>query len=82
MTGLARTGHAKVHVIAGPGDIVPSWLAGATSIGLVESVSAPDGLAAGVTSALSGLGQLSVTERRVTTEVTAGGQGRSPDAFR
>jgi 4-hydroxy-3-methylbut-2-enyl diphosphate reductase len=76
MSGLARAGRAKVHVIASPGDIVPSWLAGATSIGLAESVSAPEGLAAGVTSALSGLGQLSVTERRVTTEVTSRSRSR------
>lgn len=70
ITGLARGGRAKVHVIAEPGDIVPSWLAGADAIGLADTVSAATGLASRVTSALSGLGQLSVTQRQVTTEVS------------
>ena len=71
MTGLARGGRAKVHLVAEPGQIVASWLAGITTIGLADTVSAKAGLAGEITAALSGLGQLSVTQRRVTTEITA-----------
>ena len=70
ITGLARGGRAKVHVVAEPGQIVASWLAGTTAIGLADTVSARAGLSGEITAALSGLGQLSVTRRRVTTEVT------------
>lgn len=73
ITGLARGHRAKVHVIAEPGDIVPAWLAGASAVGLADTVSATAGLAGQVTAALSGLGQLSVTERRVTTRVLTAG---------
>ncbi len=72
LTGLARGGRAKVHVISEPGQIAAAWLAGTTAIGLVETASARPGLAAEVTAALSGLGQLSVTRRQVSTEVTSG----------
>ena len=51
-------------------DIVPSWLAGAGSIGLAQSTVAPSALVGQVTEALSGLGPLSVTQRVVHTEVT------------
>ena len=70
LTGLARSSHAKANVIGAVTDIVPSWLAGAGSVGLVQSTAAPSGLAAQVTGALSGLGPLSVTQRVVHTEVT------------
>jgi 4-hydroxy-3-methylbut-2-enyl diphosphate reductase len=70
LTGLARSSHAKANVIGAVTDIVPSWLAGAGSVGLVQSTVAPPGLAAQVTEALSGLGPLSVTQRVVHTEVT------------
>jgi 4-hydroxy-3-methylbut-2-enyl diphosphate reductase len=70
LTGLARSSHAKANVIGAVTDIVPSWLAGAGSVGLVQSTVAPSGLAAQVTEALSGLGPLSVTQRVVHTEVT------------
>ncbi|HEY6279932.1 MAG TPA: 4-hydroxy-3-methylbut-2-enyl diphosphate reductase [Streptosporangiaceae bacterium] len=69
VTGLARACHAKAHVIGGAGQILPSWLAGAGAIGLAETLSARPGLADEVTAALSGLGPLSVTRRRVTTEI-------------
>ena len=75
LTGLARSSHAKANVIGAVTDIVPSWLAGAGSVGLVQSTVAPSGLAEQVTKALSGLGPLSVTQRVVHTEVT----GRSAD---
>lgn len=70
LTALARSSHAKANVIGAVTDIVPSWLAGAGSVGLAESTVAPPSLAAQVTEALSGLGPLSVTRRVVHTEVT------------
>jgi hypothetical protein len=48
---------------------MPSWLAGVGTIGLAETVSASPGLAGQVTTALSGLGPLSVTRRHVSTEI-------------
>jgi 4-hydroxy-3-methylbut-2-enyl diphosphate reductase IspH len=70
LAALARSSHAKANVIGAVTDIVPSWLAGAGSVGLAESTVAPPGLATQVTEALSGLGPLSVTRRVVHTEVT------------
>ena len=69
LAGLARAGRAKAHVIDDPGQIQPSWLAGVGTIGLAETVSARPRLAGQVTTALSGLGPLSVTRRRVSTEI-------------
>jgi 4-hydroxy-3-methylbut-2-enyl diphosphate reductase len=70
LTGLVRSSHAKANVVGDVTQIVPSWLAGTSAIGLAESTSAPASLAAQVTAALSGLGPLSVTRRVVSTEVT------------
>jgi 4-hydroxy-3-methylbut-2-enyl diphosphate reductase len=75
LTGLARGGRAKVHVVSEPGQVIPSWLAGTTAIGLAETASARPGLAGEVTTALSGLGQLSVTQRQVRTQIITAGQG-------
>ena len=69
LAGLARDGRAKTHVIDDAGQIEPSWLAGVGTIGLAEAVSSRPALAGQVTSALSGLGPLSVTRRRVSTEI-------------
>jgi 4-hydroxy-3-methylbut-2-enyl diphosphate reductase len=69
LTGLARAGHAKAYVVAGTGEIVPSWLAGVTTIGLAETVSARAGLAGEIATALAGLGPLSVTQRTVSTQI-------------
>jgi len=66
---LARDGGARTHVIARADDIAPALLSGAGIIGLAESTSASPGLSGQVTSALSGLGPLSATTRRVTTDV-------------
>jgi 4-hydroxy-3-methylbut-2-en-1-yl diphosphate reductase len=70
LLALARSSHAKANVVGAVTDIVASWLAGAGSVGLVQSTVAPPGLAGQVTEALSGLGPLSVTQRVVHTEVT------------
>jgi 4-hydroxy-3-methylbut-2-enyl diphosphate reductase len=75
LAGLARAGRAKAHVIDDAGQVEPSWLAGVGTIGLAETMSARPGLADRVTAALSGLGPLSVTRRRVTTEIL----GAHPD---
>lgn len=78
LTGLARSCHAKAHVVGDVTEIAASWLAGTSAIGLAESTSAGAGLAAQVTRALSGLGPLSVTRRQVTTEI----QGTRPPVKR
>jgi 4-hydroxy-3-methylbut-2-enyl diphosphate reductase len=75
LCGLARDRGTRAHVIEQAGDIAPAMLNGASAIGLAASTSAGPALARQVTEALSGLGPLSVTRRRVVTEVT----GR-PDA--
>ncbi len=67
--GIARDGGTRAHIVSEAGDIVPAMLAGAGVIGLAESTSARPALAGQVTEALSGLGPLSVTTRRVSTEV-------------
>jgi 4-hydroxy-3-methylbut-2-en-1-yl diphosphate reductase len=69
LAGLARSGHAKAHVIEDAGQIMPSWLAGVGTIGLAETVSTRHGLAGQVTTVLGGLGPLSIIRRRVTTEI-------------
>jgi 4-hydroxy-3-methylbut-2-en-1-yl diphosphate reductase len=75
LAGLARGSHARAHVIDHAGQIVPSWLAGVGTIGLAETISARPELAEQVTTALSGLGPLSVIRRRVSTEIL----GAHPD---
>jgi 4-hydroxy-3-methylbut-2-en-1-yl diphosphate reductase len=69
LSGLARDCGARAHVIGATGDVLPGMIAGAGAIGLAESTSAGPELAAQVTRALSGLGPLSVTSRRVSTDV-------------
>ena len=78
LTALARSNRAKANVIADVTEIIPSWLAGTSAIGLAESTAAAPGLAARVTEALSGLGPLSVTRRLVSTEVTSRAAITSP----
>jgi 4-hydroxy-3-methylbut-2-enyl diphosphate reductase IspH len=67
--GIARDGGTRAHIVGEAGGIIPSMLAGASVIGLAESTSARSALAGQVTEALSGLGPLSLTTRRVSTEV-------------
>lgn len=69
LSALARGCGTRTHVIARPADLAASVLSGAGIVGLAESHSASPALAGEVTTALSGLGPLSVTSRRVTTEV-------------
>ena len=68
IAGFARDGGTRAHVVSEVGDIVPSMLSGAAVIGLAPSTSARP--------ALAGLGLLSVTNRRVTTEIV-GAPGQS-----
>jgi 4-hydroxy-3-methylbut-2-enyl diphosphate reductase len=70
LSGLARDGGAKTQVIAAVGDLTPAMLAGVSAIGLAESTSAPSALAGQVTTALSGLGPLSVVRRQVSSQIT------------
>jgi 4-hydroxy-3-methylbut-2-en-1-yl diphosphate reductase len=69
ISGLARACGTRTHVIGEPGGITPAMLSGASAIGLAESTSARPALADEVTKALSGLGPLSVTSRRVSTDI-------------
>jgi 4-hydroxy-3-methylbut-2-enyl diphosphate reductase len=69
LCGLARDGGARTHVVGETGDILPAMLSGAGTVGVAESTSAGPDLAGQVTRALSGLGRLSVTSRRVSTDV-------------
>jgi 4-hydroxy-3-methylbut-2-en-1-yl diphosphate reductase len=69
ISGLARARGTRTHVIAEPSDITPAMLSGASAIGLAESTSAHPALAERVTGALSGLGPLSLTSRRVSTDI-------------
>jgi 4-hydroxy-3-methylbut-2-en-1-yl diphosphate reductase len=69
ISALARDCGVRTHIIGGASDVVPSMLSGASAIGLAESTSASPALAGRVTEALSGLGPLSVTSRRVSTDV-------------
>jgi 4-hydroxy-3-methylbut-2-en-1-yl diphosphate reductase len=69
LAGLARAAGAKVQPVAAAGDITPAMLASATTIGTVESTSAPAVLAAEIITALAGLGPLTVARRQVSTQV-------------
>jgi 4-hydroxy-3-methylbut-2-en-1-yl diphosphate reductase len=69
LSAIARNCGARTHVVGQAADVASSVLSGAGIVGLAESVSASPGLAAEVSNALSGLGPLSVTSRRVTTDV-------------
>jgi 4-hydroxy-3-methylbut-2-en-1-yl diphosphate reductase len=69
LSALARGRGTRTHVIRRPGDLAPPVLSGAGIVGLAESQSASSALASEVTMALSGLGPLSITSRRVSTEI-------------
>jgi 4-hydroxy-3-methylbut-2-en-1-yl diphosphate reductase len=71
----ARDAGVKVANIQAVSDITPAMLTGVTTIGAVESTSAPAVLAAEVIAALAGLGPLGVGRRQVSTNM-AGASGR------
>ncbi|MFI5931543.1 4-hydroxy-3-methylbut-2-enyl diphosphate reductase [Actinoplanes sp. NPDC051494] len=62
-----RTG-TPAHLIDGPTDIRPAWLATARTIGLTAGASAPPSMVDAVVSALGGLGPTTVEERETTRE--------------
>ncbi|HEU5419527.1 MAG TPA: 4-hydroxy-3-methylbut-2-enyl diphosphate reductase [Streptosporangiaceae bacterium] len=70
LSGLARDCGARAQVIAAVTDLTPAMLAGVSVIGMAESTSARAALATEVTTALSGLGSLSVVRRQVTSQIT------------
>ncbi len=72
---LARDAGTKVALIGDAADIKPAMLAPVRTIGVAESTSAAGGLAARVLDALSGLGRLTVAQRRLSTEKVAGALG-------
>jgi 4-hydroxy-3-methylbut-2-en-1-yl diphosphate reductase len=65
----ARDAGVKIANIQAVSDITPTMLAGVTTIGAVESTSAPAVLAAEVIAAVAGLGQLGVGRRQVSTNM-------------
>ena len=69
LSALARDRGARPHVVGQTADVLPAMLSGAYTIGMAESTSTRPDLAAQVTEALSGLGPLIVTSRRVSTDV-------------
>jgi 4-hydroxy-3-methylbut-2-enyl diphosphate reductase len=56
------------HLIDGAEDIQLGWLTGTSTIGLTAGASAPPAVVAEIISALSGLGEVTVSERTTTTE--------------
>jgi 4-hydroxy-3-methylbut-2-enyl diphosphate reductase len=56
------------HLIDGASDIQLDWLAGVSTIGLTAGASAPPAVVDEIIAALSGLGEVSVSERVTTTE--------------
>jgi 4-hydroxy-3-methylbut-2-enyl diphosphate reductase len=71
LLGLARAAGARTHVIAAVSDLTPAMLTGVAAIGLAESTSASAALAGQLTTALAGLGPLSVVRRQVTSHITS-----------
>jgi 4-hydroxy-3-methylbut-2-enyl diphosphate reductase len=69
LSGLSRACGTRTHVVGEAGDILSAMLTGAGTVGIAESTSASPDLAGQVTTALSGLGPLSVISRRVSSDV-------------
>ncbi|HWD07690.1 MAG TPA: 4-hydroxy-3-methylbut-2-enyl diphosphate reductase [Actinomycetota bacterium] len=63
----ARCG-VPAHLVDSADDLRPEWLSGVRVIGLTAGASAPPALVEQVIAALAELGQVTVTERPVTTE--------------
>jgi 4-hydroxy-3-methylbut-2-en-1-yl diphosphate reductase len=61
-------GGTPAHLIDGAEDIQLDWLAGVSTIGLTAGASAPPAVVEEIIAALSGLGEVSVSERVTTTE--------------
>ncbi len=72
ISGLARDAGTKVQVVSAASDITPATLNSVHTIGIAESTSAPVALAEQVITVLSGLGKLTVTTRRLHTEMASG----------
>ncbi len=71
LSGLARDCGARAQIIADVGDITPALLTGIGVLGVAESTTARPGLTELVIEALSGLGQLSIVRRQVSSDVTS-----------
>lgn len=72
LAGQAREAGARVQPIAAVSDITPAMLAGASTVGIVESLSATTALTAEAVAAISGLGRVTVARRQVSTELAGG----------
>lgn len=72
---LAAAEETQVHVIGDTAQVRPAWIAGAASIGIIPTTSAPPGLEHELLDLLSGLGPLSVARRRLVTDVLTSWHG-------
>jgi 4-hydroxy-3-methylbut-2-enyl diphosphate reductase len=64
----AQRAGTPAYLIDGPENIELGWLAGASVVGITAGASAPPAVVGQIIDALSGLGQVDVTERLVATE--------------
>ncbi|MBO0828236.1 MAG: 4-hydroxy-3-methylbut-2-enyl diphosphate reductase [Streptosporangiales bacterium] len=65
---VARRSGVAAHLVDGPDDVDPQWLAGVRTVGISAAASTPPELVDAVVAAIGGLGPVEVTERRTTTE--------------
>jgi 4-hydroxy-3-methylbut-2-en-1-yl diphosphate reductase len=64
----AERAGTRAYLVDGPEDIELGWLAGTSVVGVTAGASAPPAVVAQITQALSGLGQIEVSEEVVTAE--------------
>jgi 4-hydroxy-3-methylbut-2-en-1-yl diphosphate reductase len=76
LVAQARAAGARVQPLGTVFDVSPAMIEQVTTIGLIESTSAPAGLAAQVIAAIGGLGQLTVARRQVRTELPSTDQAQ------
>jgi 4-hydroxy-3-methylbut-2-en-1-yl diphosphate reductase len=69
LAAQARETGVKVQPVSAVADITPAMLTGVSTVGVVESTSAPAVLATEIIAALAGLGPLTVARRQVSTEI-------------
>jgi 4-hydroxy-3-methylbut-2-enyl diphosphate reductase len=65
---VAQRNGVVAHLVDGPEDVDPRWLAGVRTVGISAAASTPPELVDAVVAAVGGLGPVEVEERRTTTE--------------
>jgi 4-hydroxy-3-methylbut-2-en-1-yl diphosphate reductase len=79
LVGQAREAGARVQPIGAVFDITPAMVDSVISLGLIESTTAPAGLAAQVLAAVGGLGELHVARRQLRTELPGAATARTAE---